>query len=185
MNYGATIIAVLATVAMVVLIIWLSPVIVPGDGKGSGDNDWTGGGGVGGAAGCFDASTTVWTKNETQSDDFAEQVMVTYFKEGDLVGTAHVNVRESEDYKFIWTRTTDVTVSTGGDWKSHSFYFLGSYHHLTVTSFHLMIIWKDGISYFVRADQVQIGDAMKVGNTIRPVTRIKYHTIHKKVTVET
>ena len=184
MNYVATIISVLATVAIVVLIIWLSPVCVPGDEKAEDDNDWTGGTG-GGAAGCFDGSTLIWTKNETQSDELAEHVMVQYLKEGDLVGTATVSMKETEKYQFMWTRATDVTISADGAWEAHSFYFLGSDHYLTVTYPHLMIIWKDGNAYFVRADQVQIGDEMKVGKTIRQVTQIKNHTIHRKVSVET
>lgn len=179
MNYLVTIIAVLGTVGFVILIIWLSPVVINEDE----DDDRSGGTG-GGAAGCFDVRITVWSKNETQDDKFAELVMVKYLKEGDLVGTTHVsNLNEIED--FVWTRATDVTVSSGGYWDSRSFNFMGSDEYITVTASHLMIIWVNGISYFTRADQVQIGDHMKVGRTVRPVTRIRNTTLHQKVTVET
>ena len=76
--------------------------------------------------------------------------MVKDLKEGDLVGTADRNVQTNRKYKFMWTRATDVTVSTDSEWKAHTFQFSSGRHYLTVTSPHLMIIWKNGFSYFIR-----------------------------------
>ena len=111
--------------------------------------------------------------------------MVKYLKEGDLVGTADRNAQPNKKYKFMWTRATDVTVSTDSDWKAHTFQFSSGRHNLTVTSPHLMIIWKNGFSYFIRADQVRIGHDMLVGDTICKVKRIKNHTIREQVAIET
>ncbi len=41
------------------------------------------------------------------------------------------------------------------------------------------------MSYFIRADQVQIGDEMKVGESITQVTMIKNHLVNIKVGIET
>ena len=48
-----------------------------------------------------------------------------------------------------------------------------------------MIIWKDEISYFKRADHVRIGDIMKVRGILMHVTKIENYTIRSKVAVET
>ena len=157
-----------------------------GGGWGSGGHGWggsRGGGRGGGGGGCFDPATIVWAKNETQSDQYAKEVMVKDLVEGDLVETVDVDIPQKEYYKITWSRVIDVTISTG-TWKSHSF-VLSSGHQLTVTSPHLMIIWKNGMPYFVRADQVQVADKMKVGDKISKVTRIKTHLIDIKVGIET
>ena len=148
-------------------------------GGGCGDH-CSGGGGFGG---CFDDTTFVWTKNETQSDEYATKVLVTNLIEGNLVGTININSKSDEANKFMWSRATDVTIFTGS-YKAHSLEF-SSGHHLTVTSPHLMIIWKYKIPYFVRADEVQVGDDMKIGEAITHVTKIINHTIRTKVSIET
>ena len=149
-----------------------------GGGRGRG-----GGRGGGGRGGCFDDTTIVWTKNETQLDEYAKQVMAKNVEEGDLVATIDLSLQPNERDTFMWTRATDVTISNGS-WKAHSFIFNNG-HHLTVTSPHLMIIWKDGIAYFKRADQIEVGDKMKVGKLMTRVTRIKNHMIASKVAIET
>ena len=141
------------------------------------------GGGGGGRGGCFDPNTIVWAKNETQPDQCAKEVMVKDLVEGDLVDTVDLNKYTNEPYTSTWTRIIDVTLSTG-NWNSHSF-VLSSGHRLIVTSPHLMVIWKDGVSYFVRADQVQVGDVMKVGEILTQVTVIKAHLMSIKVGIET
>ena len=132
---------------------------------------------------CFDETTTIWRKNETLSDDFAEQVMLKDLREGDLVKTVDMNPRNPRDSTFIWTRATDVATYTG-NWEAHSFGF-GNGHKLTATSPHMMIIWKHGVPYLVRADQVQLGDLMKMGEMITSVTSIQNHSIKTKVAIET
>ena len=47
------------------------------------------------------------------------------------------------------------------------------------------MIWKNGISYFLRADQIQVDDVMKVGYLMSRVVRIENHSIASKVAVET
>jgi hypothetical protein len=139
--------------------------------------------GCGGKGSCFEATTIVWSKNETQSDDHARQATVKNLREGDLVGTIDLNMDLNELPKFTWTRATDVTISTG-KWNAHTFTF-ASGHQLTVTSPHLMIVWKDGMSYFERADEIQIGDEMNIGDTTTLVKRVRNHMIDTKVAVET
>ena len=151
-----------------------------GGGRGGGSG---GGGGGSGGGGCFDPATIVWAKNETESDQCAKEVMVKDLVEGDLVDTLDLNIPKNVPYTSTWTRVIDVTLSTG-NWNSHSF-VLYSGHQLTVTSPHWMIIWRDGMSYFVRADQVQVGDEMKVDESITQVTRIRNHLIQIKVGIET
>ena len=133
--------------------------------------------------GCFHDRTMVWTKNETESDQSARQIVVKEIKEGNLVGTTEIDMNLNNVLDFSWTRATDVT-HLNGAWKAHSFTF-ASGHHLTVTSPHLMIIWKYDAPYFVRADQVQVGDEMKVGFRITKVNKIENHIIYAKVAVET
>ena len=41
------------------------------------------------------------------------------------------------------------------------------------------------MSYFVRADQVQVGDVMRVGELLTQVIEIKIHSINIKVGIET
>lgn len=69
-------------------------------------------------------------------------------------------------------------------WRAHTFTFLTG-HQLTATSPHLMIIWKDNVPFFVRADQVQFGDQMRVGDKISKVIKITDQMIKTKVAVET
>jgi hypothetical protein len=153
-----------------------------GRGRGGGRSGGSRGGG-GGRGGCFDDTTTVWTKNETQSDEYATQVLVTNLIEGNLVGTININSNPNEANQFMWSRATDVTIFIGS-YKAHSFEFSSS-HHLTVTSAHLMIIWNDRIPYFVRADDVQVGDDMKIEQATSHVTKILNHTTRTKVSIET
>ena len=142
------------------------------------------GGGGGGRGGCFDVSTTVWTKNETQPDKDAKQVMANDLVEGDLVGTMDLNmIQANEEQKFTWTRATDVTIYRG-KWKAHFLEFSNG-NRLTVTSPHLMIIWKDEAPYFVRADQLKIGDMMKVNDMMTHIAKIKTSMIGAKVAIET
>ena len=153
-----------------------------GGGYGSRGYGSRGYGGYGGR-GCFDYATTVWTKNETSSDEYARQVKVLNLVEGNLVGTMDINSRPYDPKKMVWSRATDVTIQSG-HYKGHYFEF-STGHHLTVTSAHLMIIWKNGKSYFVRADEVQVGDAMQVQEAIAHVTKIENIMIMKKVSIET
>ena len=134
-------------------------------------------------SGCFADSTIIWTKNETQSDAYAKEVMVKDLKEGSLVGTLDLSLLRDGKNKFMWTRATDVTLSRG-NWRAHSFVFSNG-HHLTVTSPHLMIIWKNGISYFVRADNVQVFDKMIVDEIETHITEIRNRIITTKVAIET
>ena len=172
--------------AMVVINVCVVQCCSTGDGDGGGGGRGKGGKGKGGGGkggSCFDDKTMVWTKNETESDQSARQMMVKDIREGNLVGTIDIGMQLNKGLSFAWTRATDVTISYG-TWKAHSFAF-ASGHHLTVTSPHLMIIWKDDAPYFVRADQVQVGDEMKVGINITKVIKIENHVINTKVAVET
>ena len=150
-------------------------------GRGKGGKGGKGGGGKGGS--CFGETTMVWTKNETELDQYARKVMVKDLLEGSLVATFDINHNYDTDSSLVWTRATDVTILSGM-WKAHSISFATG-HQLTVTSPHLMIIWKDEAPYFVRADQVQIGDEMKVESKMTVVTQIEDHMIDTKVAVET
>lgn len=142
-----------------------------------------GGWGGGGRGGCFSEFTSVWTKNETQSDKYAELVMLRNLKEGDLVGTLDLSLSDDQEYKFTWTRATDVTVSSG-KWRGHTFVF-GNGHNVIVTSPHLMVVRRKGELYFLRADNVQIGDEMIVKKSFAQIIAIRIHMIYKKVAVET
>lgn len=133
---------------------------------------------------CFDEKTVVWSKNETQSDEDAKQVLVGNLKEGDLVRTIGLKKSPNEPHVLMWTRATDVTVQKGGNYIAHTFLFSND-RQLTVTSPHIMIIWKDGKPYFVRADQVQPGDNMIVDDNLNRIKSIKAKEINTKVNVET
>jgi len=133
---------------------------------------------------CFDETTTVWTKSETQSDEDARNVLITMLKEGDLVGTSNLNRKLIQPNGFQWTRATSVDIVKNGNWTAHSFLFTND-SNLTVTSPHIMIVWNDDKSYMVRADQVKVGDAMIVDESIHEVQSIKTYIIDTKVNVET
>jgi len=90
---------------------------------------------------------------------------------------------EHEEEKIVWTRATDVTVYNG-NWTVHNLIFATG-HQVTVTSPHIMIIWPNKEPYLVRADQVKIGDMMRVGKTIDPVIEIRTYMVGSKVAVET
>jgi len=108
--------------------------------------------------------------------------MVKDLKEGSLVRTIDISTTANKELD-TWTRATDVTIYDGM-WEAHLFTF-STGHNLTVTFPHLMIIWKEEVPYFVRADQVQIGDEMKIGEKIIEVNRIDNNVINSKVAVET
>ena len=144
---------------------------------------YRGGWGSGGRGGCFSTVSLVWTKNESQSDDFAQLVQVKNLEEGSLVGTLDVSMKSNSGYKFTWTRATDVTIRNG-NWKAHTFIFSNG-NNLTVTSPHLMIIKRNGMMYFLRADNAQIGDEMIVQKETVQVLDMKLQRIKKKVAVET
>ena len=149
----------------------------PGGGRGSS------GGGRGSSGGCFSADTMVWTKNESTPDTFATEVMVKDVIEGHLVGTLDTSVQNSGHYKFMWTRATDVTIYHG-IFKAHNLSF-SSGHHITVTSPHLMMVLKDGKFYFLRADNVKIGDKMMVNGIESKLTNIETFKTNLKVAIET
>jgi len=133
---------------------------------------------------CFDENTRVWTKAESQSDEEAEQIPIKHLKEGNLVRTMTPELLAGKIQDVIeWTRATDVTV-INGDWMVHKFIF-DTGDHLTVTSQHMMIIWPNNLPHFVRADEVKIGDMMRVHQTLEKVAEIKTFMVDVKVSVET
>ena len=141
-------------------------------------------GGTSGGGGCFDASsTTVLAKNESESDKNAKEILIKDLEEGDLVSTVDLESSGIIAKSISWTRATDVDIFWGS-WKGHNIIFSNG-HNIKVTSPHLMIIWKDGISYFKRADHVRIGDVMKVRDILMHVEKIDSYTIKSKVAVET
>ena len=146
-----------------------------------GSGGWGRGGGFG--RGCFFENTTVWTKSETQDDTMAIRVFVKDLKEGDLVGTLDLSKRKPKKYQFMWTRSTDVT-SHAGNWTAHTFAFSNE-QYLTTTSPHLMIIWRNEMLYFVRAENIQIGDEMIVNGIKSQIVNIKNHMIKRKISIET
>ena len=171
---------VLVIVIIIVIIIYAT------DGGGGGGGYYGGGGGGysrGGGWGCFSDSTIIWTKNETQPDTKAREIMVKNLREGDLVRTFEPSFHRDIENKFRWTRATDVTISFG-NWTGHTFEF-STGHHLTTTSPHLMILMKSGRYYFIRADSVQISDQMIVNGLVTNVTKIKNHLLQRKVSIET
>ena len=141
------------------------------------------GGSRGGGWGCFSENTIIWTKNETQPDSKAKEILISNLEEGDLVGTLEVSFHQEGKFQFVWTRATDVTISTG-NWFAHTFEFVKG-HHLTATSAHLMIIQKYGKSYLIRAEDVQVGDTMIVNGTVTKVQNIQNRIIKRKVAIET
>ena len=165
-------------VGIIILIIYLYTDVFYVPGRVGGSRGYYGGG-----WGCFSEFTTVWTKNESQSDDFAQLIKVKNLEEGSLVGTLDISAKKYEKNTFTWTRATDVTIQNG-NWKAHTFAFCNGIK-LTVTSPHLMIIKKNGELYFSRADNVQIGDEMIVEKKLVHVVEIKSQRIKKKVAVET
>ena len=132
---------------------------------------------------CFSDSTIVWTKNGTNSDTTARKVMAINVREGDLVMTLDASSSRYQNYKSMWTRATDVSIYLG-NWTAHTFLFPNDYH-LTVTSPHLMIVFKKEKSYFIRADQVRIGDTMLVNKKLVEVASVTNHLIERKVAIET
>ena len=133
---------------------------------------------------CFDEATVVWSKNETQSDEDAKQVLVGNLQEGDLVRTLGLKDLSDETRMFTWTRATDVTVHKGGNYMAHTFFFRND-RQITVTSPHIMIIWKEGKPYFIRADQIKPGDEMIVDENLNRIKSIETKVLSTKVNVET
>jgi hypothetical protein len=113
-----------------------------------------------------------------------KQILVKNLKEGDLVKTRYLKMQRNEPRDITWTRVTDVTHSKGGNWESHSFLFENG-NDITVTSPHIMIIWKNEEPYLIRGDQVRVGDVMIVDEKATEVKRIKTKTITVKVSIET
>ena len=142
---------------------------------------WGRGGGFG--RGCFSDNTMVWTKREEEDDKYAKEIMIKDLKEGDLVGTIDLSNTEKETYRFMWTRVTDVTLYSG-NWTTHTFVFPNAIR-LKATSPHLMVITRNRVSYFIRADNVRIGDEMIVNGTMALVIDIQIHMITRKVSIET
>jgi len=133
---------------------------------------------------CFEENTRVWTKAESQADEEAEQIPIKHLKEGNLVRTMTPELLAGKVQDVMeWTRATDVTI-INGDWMVHKFIF-DTGDHLTVTSQHMMIIWPNNLPHFVRADEVKIGDMMRVHQTLEKITEIKTFMVDVKVSVET
>ena len=147
------------------------------------DDDDYGSGSSGGGGGCFSEDAMVWTKNETQSNTYAKKVSVIDLIEGTLVGTLDLNPKPNGDYKFSWTRLTDVTFSDG-PWDAYTFVFSDG-SQITVTSSHLMITSKNRSIYFLRAENVQIGDVMIYDGHETRVKLIQNISIPRKVSIET
>ena len=133
---------------------------------------------------CFDETTIVWSKNETQSDDDAKQVLVANLREGDLVRTLGLKNSPDEPCMFTWTRATYVTVRKGGNYMAHTFLFAND-QQLTVTSPHIMIIWENGQPYFIRADQIKPGHDMIVDENLNRIKNITTKVLTTKVNVGT
>lgn len=140
-------------------------------------------GGGGSKGGCFAKNTMVWTKNETQPDKDAIRISVNYLKEGQLVSTMALHASSEVNHGTAWTRATDVTTYRG-HFKVHTF-TLSTGHQLTVTSPHIMIIWRNKIPYFLRADHVTKGDEMSIQETITRVTMVEIKMVDTKVAIET
>ena len=142
-----------------------------------------GSGGFRGGSGCFSEDTLVWTKNDTRPDTTARRIPVRYLQEGHLVSTMDLDRSCEEHQETAWTRSTDVTTYMG-HFRAHTF-TLATGHRLTVTSPHIMIIWKNKIPYFLRADHVMVGDEMRVQDIITQVTMIETKMVGSKVAIET
>ena len=192
---GNSFVVIFCCIVVVVVVLVFLFIIIDIDGSGGGGGGFFYGGGGrsrgsygggsrgGGGWGCFDASVTVIAKNESQPDSMAKQIMIKDLEEGDLVATASLQTSKDKLQELIWTRATDVDIFWGS-WNAHSFEF-GDGNQIKVTSPHIMILWKKGVSYFVRADAVQVGDVMKVGHIFQPITKVMNFVIKAKVAVET
>ena len=190
---GYGFLSIFCCIVIVVIVLIFLFIIIDIDGSGGGGGgffygggsrsrgSWGGGGGARG--GCFDATVTVWAKNESQPDTKAKQIMIKDLEEGDLVATASLKTSNNKVQELIWTRATDVDISWG-KWNAHLFEFTDG-RQIKVTSPHLMILWRGGVSYFVRADAVHAGDVMKVGEDLMEVTKVEDYVIKSKVAVET
>ena len=133
---------------------------------------------------CFDETTIIWSKKETQSDEDAKQVLVANLREGDLVRTLALKNSPDEPRMLTWTRATDVTVHKGGNYMAHTVLFTND-QQLTVTSPHIMIIWKNGQPYFIRADQIKPGNDMIVDENLNRIKSITTKVLTTKVDVGT
>ena len=121
--------------------------------------------------------------NETKPDKDAIRITVNHTKEGQLVSTMALHASSDVNHGTVWTRATDIT-SYRGHFKVHTFTFATG-DQLTVTSPHIMIIWRAKISYFLRADQVTKGDEMSVQETVARVTMVETKMVDTKVAIET
>ena len=157
--------------------------IFGGGGRGGGGSGGTRLGSSRGGGYCFSSTTVVWTKNETALDITARHVHAIDLREGDLVGTLDFSSSNNPNDTYIWTRATDVSVYRG-NWTAHTFVFSNN-QFLTVTSPHLMIIFRNEKFYFIRADGVHIGDTMIANKTLVQVTSIQNHILETKVAIET
>ena len=165
----------LCIIFFICLIIFIF-IILDVDGSGGGGS-WSRGGG------CFDSSMIVLAKNESEPDSKAKKIMIKDLEEGDLVQTLDLNLESQNPKNLRWTRATDVDIFWGS-WKAHQLLFESGYD-ITVTSPHLMVIWKKNIGYLVRADNIQIGDEMIVDGQKTKVVKNKSYFISSKVAVET
>ena len=125
----------------------------------------------------------IWTKNESTPDTYVTEIMVKDVIEGHSVGTSDTSVQNTGHYQLIWPRATDVTIYHE-ICKAHNFSF-SSGGHITVTLPHLMMVLKDGKFYFIRADNVEIGDKMMVNGIESKVTNIQTFKMNMKVAIET
>ena len=193
---GCTPAACCATVFILVIVIIAFIIIAIEDRINSSDDDYYGGGsgvgsgryrgwgrGGGFGRGCFSENTMVWTKSEEEEDEKARRIMIKDLVEGDLVGSIDISNPITEIFRFMWTRATDVTIYSG-NWTTHTFVFSNTIR-LRATSPHLMIIMRNRISYFIRAENVRIGDEMIVNGMMAPVIDIQIHMITRKVSIET
>ena len=183
--------SIIGTMVIAAFYIIMVVMFMPRGGKNKSEDTIVGGGVYGtrsrgtfrGAGGyCFESSMMVWAKNETQKDYEAKNIMVKDLHEGDLISTIDLKYLNFNLIK-TWTRATDVELFWG-NWKGHEFLF-SSGQKIKVTSPHLMIIHKNGSWYFVRADQVKVGDEMKVGKFIEQVIKVDNMMIKSKVAIET
>lgn len=193
-NSGNSFAVIFCCIVVVVIVLVFLFIIIDIDGSGGGGGggwfyggrsrgSYGGGSRGGGGWGCFDATMTVLAKNESQPDALAKQIMIKDLEEGDLVATSSLETSKDIVQELVWTRATDVDIFWGS-WNAHLFEFEDGMQ-IKVTSPHLMILWRHGASYFVRADAVQVGDVMKVYGNLKPVIKVKNFVIKSKVAVET
>ena len=176
-------IAILIIIIIVLAVLFLFSKHQHARNGGVGSGMSLGGGGMGGGGMCFDATMTIWAKNETEHDKDAKLIMAKDVEEGDLVKTVDFASLRISDSDFTWTRATDVDIFWG-KWQAYNFVFENG-HHIRVTKPHVMIIWRSGQWYFVRADQVQMGDQMKVDQEMVHVIEVFTNIIKAKVAIET